>query len=96
MRPSNLIKGLPPLTFHNLLILDGVAIPRFPGEYIYLKAIMDTGMDEVEKFTCLIGPELMNNIMSYLSPRDIYSLGETIPEVKKIIYTNTAIQSAMF
>ena len=57
---------------------------------------MDTGMDEVESFTCLIGPELMNNIMSYLSPRDIYSLGETIPEVKKIIYTNTAIQSAMF
>ena len=58
---------------------------------------MDTGIeDEVKDFQCLIVPELMNYIMSYLCPRDIRSLGGTIPGVKDMISMKTAMQSAMF
>ena len=58
---------------------------------------MDDDIDK--KYGCwslLNAPEHNNNILSYLSPRDIYNLGGAIPIVKKSIPMKTAIQSAMF
>ena len=51
---------------------------------LHVKEIMDDDIDK--KYGCwslLDAPEHYDNILSYLSPRDIYNLGGAIPIVKK-------------